>query len=112
MGTMTSSASHPPHSPRSPQPTHLPQSPRESHTVTVLTRPGCGSCVRVTEQITPMLSRLGVPLIVVDVEDNADPDAAELRIEFGDRLPVVLLDGEEFACWEVDTTELESALRA
>lgn len=76
------------------------------HEVTLLTRPGCGSCVRVKEQILPMLMRHGVPLRIIDVEQ----EGAELRMEFGDRLPVVLLDDEEFACWEVDTEELENAV--
>lgn len=80
-----------------------------AHEVTLLTRQGCGSCVRVRGQIEPMLALHGVPLQVVDVEAaDADP---EYRIEFGDRLPVVLVDDEEFACWEVDTAELEAAVR-
>lgn len=79
-----------------------------AHEVTLLTRAGCGSCVRVREQITPMLERHGIALAVVDV-DAPDTDP-EYRIEFGDRLPVVLLDDEEFACWEVETADLEAAV--
>lgn len=78
-----------------------------THTVTLLTRPGCGSCVRVREQIAPMLAEESVPLEVVDVENDA-----ELRMEFGDRLPVVLLDGEEYAAWEVETEELRADVRS
>lgn len=81
----------------------------DSHEVTLLTRPGCGSCVRVREQIAPMLAELGVPFRVVDVEAAAD---GELRTEYGDRLPVVLLDGEEYAAWEVETDELRADLEA
>ena len=32
-------------------------------------------------------------------------------MEFGDRVPVVVIDGEEFACWEVDNEELAAELR-
>ena len=35
---------------------------------------------------------------------------AELAQEFGDRVPVVLVDNEEFACWEVDNAELAAEL--
>ena len=40
---------------------------------------------------------------------NVDEDA-ELAMEFGDRVPVVVIDGEEFACWEVDNAELAAEL--
>jgi len=31
-------------------------------------------------------------------------------MEYGDRVPVILIDGDEFACWEVDNDELIEAL--
>jgi len=31
-------------------------------------------------------------------------------MEYGDRVPVVVIDGEEFACWEVDNDELAAEL--
>ena len=34
----------------------------------------------------------------------------ELAQEFGDRVPVVLVDDEEVACWEIDDDELIAAL--
>ena len=40
---------------------------------------------------------------------NVDEDA-ELAMEFGDSVPVVVIDGEEFACWEVDNEELAAEL--
>lgn len=80
---------------------------RAIHEVTLLTRVGCGSCVRVREQITPLLMELAVPLEVVDVDTDS-----ELKAEFGDRLPVLLLDGEEYSAWEVDNDELREDLQA
>lgn len=73
------------------------------HTVTLLTREGCGSCVRVHGQILPLCEGAGARLEVVDVDRAAD---RELVMEYGDRLPVVLLDGAEHSCWEVDNDEL------
>lgn len=75
------------------------------HSVQFVVRQGCGSCVRVREQIAPVVARAGCVLEVIDVAD--DP---ELAAEFGDRVPVVLIDQEEFACWEVDNQELAAAL--
>lgn len=39
---------------------------------------------------------------------DADPDLAD---EYGDRVPVVLLDGAEHAYWRVDEQRLRNALQ-
>ena len=77
------------------------------HTVTLLTREGCGSCVRVHDQIAPLCAAAGAAVEVVDVDLAGD---RELALEYGDRLPVVLVDGAEHSCWEVDDDELAAAL--
>lgn len=74
-------------------------------TVELMVRAGCGSCVRVHKQIEPVVDTHGAKLVLVDVD--VDP---ELAAEFGDRVPVVVIDGEEFACWEVDNAQLASEL--
>ena len=76
-----------------------------SHTVELMVRTTCGSCERVREQITPVVQQAGGELIVRVVDE--DP---ELAMEYGDRVPVVVIDDEEFACWEVDNEELAQAL--
>ncbi|WP_295625182.1 glutaredoxin family protein [uncultured Corynebacterium sp.] len=75
-------------------------------TVTLMTRSTCGSCARVEAQIRPIVDRFGVRLDVVDVDAGDGADA----VEFGDRVPVVLVDDEEIACWEIDDEELVDAL--
>ena len=77
------------------------------HTVTVLTREGCGSCVRVHGELVPLCERAGARLEATDVDRAAD---AELAAEYGDRLPVVLVDGAEHSCWEVEAEELLATL--
>ncbi|MDV8001542.1 glutaredoxin family protein [Rhodococcus sp. IEGM 1408] len=77
------------------------------HTVTLLTRDGCGSCVRVHGQLIPLCAGEGAVLEMVDVDLAAD---RELALEYGDRLPVVLVDGAEHSCWEVDDDELIATL--
>jgi hypothetical protein len=43
--------------------------------------------------------------------DIADADL-DLRGEFGDRIPVTLVDGEEHASWSVEPAALRTALSA
>lgn len=77
------------------------------HTVTLLTRIGCHLC----EQAKPMLAQIcaeaGAGLDEVDVD--SDP---ELRAEYGDRLPVFLVDGREHGYWRVEPDRLRAALRS
>lgn len=75
------------------------------HSVEIIVRDNCGSCVRVKAQILPIVEAAGIKL----TERNVDQDAS-LKLEFGDRVPVILVDDEEFACWEVDNDELANAL--
>jgi hypothetical protein len=44
------------------------------------------------------------------VETNVDDDA-DLADEYGDRIPVVLLDGREHAYWRVEERRLRDALQ-
>lgn len=76
-------------------------------TVELMVRATCGSCERVYGQIEPVVVAAGATLAAVDVD--SDP---ELAMEYGDRVPVVVIDGEEFACWEVDNAELAAELAA
>ena len=76
-------------------------------TVELMVRSTCGSCERVAAQIAPVVEKCGAELVLVDVDLGPDNAA-----EYGDRVPVVVIDGEEFACWEVDNADLEAALLA
>ncbi|MCP2194436.1 glutaredoxin family protein [Williamsia deligens] len=77
--------------------------------VTLLTRAGCSACARAQAELTPICDEFGVAVEVVDVDAAAAHDP-ELRMEFGDRLPVVLLDGEEHGYGEVDEARLRADL--
>ncbi len=112
----------------------------------LLTRAGCAICVRVAEQLAELSSELGFDMMTIDVSSELgfdmmtiDVDVAAstgnpglraefgdrlpvvlldgrehttgnpgLRAEFGDRLPVVLLDGREHSYWEVDEHRLRA----
>ncbi|WP_051077998.1 glutaredoxin family protein [Corynebacterium lubricantis] len=70
-----------------------------------MVRETCGSCERVAQQIAPVIAAADATLTLVDVDADQ-----ELAMEYGDRVPVVVINGEEFACWEVDNDELAQEL--
>lgn len=76
-----------------------------AHDVTMMVRSTCGSCARVEQQIRPICEKYGATLTTVDVDSDQ-----EKVMEYGDRVPVILIDGDEFACWEVDNEDLVEAL--
>ncbi|OBI74045.1 hypothetical protein A5663_06360 [Mycobacterium sp. E740] len=76
----------------------------------LLTRDGCTICERVAGQLAGLAAELGFELTVTDVDATAAAGATALRAEFGDRLPVVLLDGAEHSYWEVDEPRLRADL--
>ncbi|WP_078308240.1 MULTISPECIES: glutaredoxin family protein [unclassified Mycobacterium] len=78
--------------------------------LTLLTRPGCSACERAQRELAALAGEFGVPLTVTDVDEAAITDSS-LRAEFGDRLPVVLLDGQEHSYWEVDEPRLRADLK-
>lgn len=77
--------------------------------VVLLTRTACTACA----EAAATLDGLGVAWRGVDVDEAAVDSAAgrEQRAEFGDRVPVVLLDGREHSWGEVDVTRLQADLR-
>ncbi|MQA08304.1 MAG: hypothetical protein GEU98_07070 [Pseudonocardiaceae bacterium] len=75
--------------------------------VTVLTRDGCPACVRAEDDVRRICDELGVRWSVVDV-DGED----ELRAEYGDRVPVILIDGVEHGYWQVEEARFRAALSA
>lgn len=78
--------------------------------VTLLTRSGCTICAGVLARLQELARELGFTLTVTDVDEAAAAGNALLRSEFGDRLPVVLLDGSEHSYWDVDEPRLRADL--
>jgi glutaredoxin len=78
--------------------------------LTLLTRDGCSLCRTAHTELTRICTDLGLEFDEVDVDRLAADGDAALRAEFGDRLPVVLLDGEEHSYWEVDEPRLRADL--
>ncbi|WP_232374805.1 glutaredoxin family protein [Mycolicibacterium mengxianglii] len=80
--------------------------------VQLLTRDGCSICVRVRQRLLDLATELDFELSTVDVDALAAAGDSSLRAEFGDRLPVVLLDGAEHSYWDVDEPQLRADLAA
>ena len=67
----------------------------------LLSRVGCHLCAIAWETVTRLAAEVGEVPVEVDVD--TDP---ELQAEYGDRVPVVLLDGREHSYFTVDVDRL------
>ena len=65
--------------------------------LTLYTRPGCHLC----ETAVETLKEIGEPFTEVDISADLD-----LEIEYGDRIPVLMLDGKEHGYWRVEKERL------
>jgi glutaredoxin len=83
---------------------------RRAH-VELLTRGGCGICERVYRRLAELADEWGFDLSSTDVDTAAAAGDRALRAEYGDRLPVVLLDGREHSFWDIDEDRLEADIK-
>jgi glutaredoxin len=79
--------------------------PRSQPRVTVYTRAGCHLCEAAEADVARICAELGVGWTAVDVD--TDP---ELRAEYGDSVPVIVVDGREHGFWRVEEPRLRAAL--
>ncbi|MGH3695642.1 MAG: glutaredoxin family protein [Pseudonocardiaceae bacterium] len=75
------------------------------HEVILLVRAQCQACAAARADIERICAELDVAWRTTDVD--TDP---ELRAEYGDRVPVILLDGQEHGFWTVQEQRLRAAL--
>ncbi|MPR00494.1 glutaredoxin family protein [Modestobacter sp. I12A-02628] len=71
----------------------------------LLTRADCHLCVVAGETVRRVGGEAGLAVTEVDVDGDD-----ELRAEYGDRVPVVLLDGREHSYFTVDVPRLRRDL--
>lgn len=76
------------------------------HTVTLLTRAGCHLCDDAHDVLARIAAEAAAELVVTDVD--ADP---RLRAEYGDYVPVFLVDDIPHGYARVDEARLRRALR-
>ena len=78
--------------------------PSGAHRVVLYTRPGCHLCDVARETVLSLQPRLGFAFDEVDIEADED-----LELEYGIRIPVIEVDGEE--AFEVTVDPLQLAER-
>ncbi|WP_461153829.1 glutaredoxin family protein [Saccharopolyspora tripterygii] len=71
-----------------------------------MSREGCHACDDAIADVRRICDELGVPWSVSDVDADS-----ELRAEYGDQVPVILIDGVEHGFWKVEEERLRRALR-
>ena len=76
--------------------------------------PGAELCAvtRAKDRLADLAIELDFAFAATDVDAEAAAGAPALRAEYGDRLPVVLLDGREHSYWEIDEPRLRADLAA
>ncbi|WP_106848606.1 glutaredoxin family protein [Blastococcus sp. Marseille-P5729] len=75
--------------------------------VVLMSRAGCHLCEIARDDLAQILPDYGLSARVVDIDTDA-----ELVAEYGERVPVLLLDGDEHAHFRIDETALRRALAA
>lgn len=76
------------------------------HTLTLIGRDGCHLCDDARSVVTNVLAEF--PSVTL-TEASIDVDE-QLRREYHDEIPVVLIDGRMHAYWRVDPERLRAAL--
>lgn len=80
--------------------------PRSSgERVLVYTRKGCHLCAVAEADVARICDELGQRFRTVDVDGDHD-----LRAEYGDRVPVIVVDGREHGFWRVEELRLRASL--
>lgn len=80
---------------------------RQSHMITLLTRPGCHLCDDARAVIARVAGELGVSWRERDITRSE----SDLR-DYGEMIPVTLIDGVQHDFWRVSEQRLRAALSA
>ena len=75
--------------------------------VTVYSRSGCHLCEIAIDRIKSTMSELKFELDIKLIDDDI-----KLQEEFGEQVPVILIEGKVHDYWRVDIERFEKALRA
>ena len=93
-----------------PVPPAIPPAPppvtgRTGHRITLLGKPGCHLCDDARSVVSRVAEDLRVPW-----EEQSILDDPRLLEEYGEQIPVVLIDGRQHTFWRVDEQRLRAAL--
>ena len=76
-----------------------------ARTITLLSRPGCHLC----DEARRIIARVAADLNIAWIERDVTDSAGDLR-EYGEMIPVTLIDGVQHDFWRVDESRLRRAL--
>jgi len=76
-----------------------------AHKITLLSRPGCHLCDEARAVIARVADDLGISWAERDITASADDLS-----EYGEMIPVTLIDGVQHDFWRVDERRLREAL--
>ena len=77
--------------------------------VVLYVRAGCHLCDDARQVVASASAAAGTGWVEIDV-DTADDDGA-LRREYGEQVPVVVVDGVQRGYWRIDPARVAKALR-
>jgi glutaredoxin len=80
---------------------------RRAHEITLLTRPGCHLCDDARAVVAHVAAELGISWTERDITRSE----SDLR-DYGDMIPVTMIDGVQHDFWRVSEQRLRAALSA
>jgi glutaredoxin len=79
--------------------------PASDHRVTLITRVGCHLCDDAATRLRTLSVELGFSYDEVDVDADRDR-----RDTYSDRVPVILIDGNEHGYWRLEEARFRTAI--
>jgi glutaredoxin len=83
--------------------------PATDHQVTLITRRGCHLCADASATLQRLAAELSFGYAEVDVDTDPQLSQAQ-RDEYGDHVPVILIDGKEHGYWRVEEARFRRAV--
>jgi len=83
--------------------------PAIDHHVTLIIRDNCHLCADASALLAALARELGFSFAERDVDTDPQLSVAE-RAEYGDHVPVILIDGKEHGYWRVEEARFREAI--
>ena len=83
----------------------------ETHTVTLIGKPGCHLCDEAREVVSGIIAALDSTGVPIRLDEHNILDDANLHRKYAEEIPVVLIDGRMHAYWRVDPVRFRDAFQ-
>lgn len=74
-------------------------------------RAGCHLCAAAREVVTAAAEAAGTGWVEIDIDAVAADDGGALQRQYGEDVPVVLVDGVQQGYWRIDPSRIAAALK-